>query len=675
MTYLHTNAPYLSEYNEWLMERLKTIDSSSVEAVRAGGDVLFKLADEEGNEFYTASVYDPKYEAEQFLDGVNFDNTGFILIGMGSSAIVKSILEHKTETAWVLIIEKDTALVKKFLEEVDLSPYLEGKLQRIIILTDFVGELSEVLNTYITSMIGYYFLRTDILRTFASYRRDAAFYDLMTDTIINHLRTHMTAMGNSLDDTLKGMTNELRNLPVALNSHKLSDLRNAYKGKPIICVASGPSLDKQLPLLKRAKGKALIICAESAFRVLLKNGISPDIVCILERGENSYELSIKGADIPADTALMGLTLMDPRIPRGWNPYVIPVFKENIVHSRLMNHSLGDRGTLYNGISVAHLNYSLAQYLGGCPIVFIGQDLAYSDDGETHSKHSFYADDSDMDISEEQRKQIHNSLKEDTAFFNKTVYLDGYYGGKVKSRELWRQFLYWMEHLIHYLPAPLVINATEGGADIRGTIKMPFQEVVERYCKDKTTSIPELFAGLPPIDSAAETESHVRSMLDFFGRQLGDMSRVSEHAEEVLGAIRQLQDELAEHPDGGIDFLAIKAGRVLRNVELLLKDVLKQPFLIFFFRPLISNYHVKMNPISRVSSIDRLQAILTHQSYLLRRIVEGTRQVADVYTEGTREAIRDLGLDCQQFELDIQDTWALPDLDIGEELDDAAGNHC
>lgn len=666
MTYYERNVTFLTEYNEWLLHQMEQINCNEVEYIRVGDDIVFKLADEQGNEFYTASIYDPIYEAVQFLDGVNFDNTGYILMGMGSSAIVKQILENKTEAAWVLIIEKDTALVKKFLEEIDLSPYLEGRLQRVIILTDLMDNLSVVLNEYLISLVGYYFLRTDLLRTFSSYRRDAEFYEYAIDTIVKHLRTHMTSLGNSLEDTLIGMGNELKNVPVALTSYRMKDLKDKYKGKPIICVASGPSLDKQMSLLKKVKGKALIICAESAFRVLLKNGISPDVVCILERGTNSYDLSIKGLEIPGDTALVGLTLMDERIPRAWNPYVVPVFKENISHSRLMNEALGDLGTLYNGSSVAHLNYSLAQHLGGDPIIFIGQDLAYSVEGVTHSKDSFYIDQTDVEMTTEQRKQIQDSLQDNQIFFNRTVYIDGYYGGKVKSRELWRQFLHWMEHMISVLPAPLVINATEGGADIKGTEKMTFSEATDLYCKEPIASIPELFRELPALPFEQQLHDKLRNMIDFFNDRLGEMERLSQFAEEIMWSIEQLQKELADSQEGAIEFLELKAGRILRNVEYLLKDVLKEPFFTFFYQPLISNYHAKMNPISRVTSIERLQQILTHQHYFLKRVVEGKNQVLNVYDKGIRQAVLELGCDSEELYLDAKPKWELPDYIEGEE---------
>ncbi|WP_419877937.1 motility associated factor glycosyltransferase family protein [Brevibacillus centrosporus] len=651
MSYYDSNVQYLMEYNQLLLNHMETVRTNHIESIQVGQDFVYKMVDNQGMEFYSGSIYDPQFEATQFLDKVNFDNTAYVLLGMGSTAIVKQILENKTEASWVLIIEKDTALVKKFLEEVDLSPYLEGKLQRLLILTESVGDISTVLNTLFVSLIGYYFFQTDLLRTFATFRKDTLYYEEVIHELVNHLRNHMTSMGNSLEDTLLGMENELKNVPIALKSHRLTELKEKYRNKPIICVASGPSLDKQLPLLKSIKGKALIICAESAFRVLLKNGIEPDVVCILERGANSYDLSIKGLEIPKHTALIGLSLMDSRIPKSWNEYVVPIFKENISHSRLMSEALGDMGTLYNGNSVAHLNYSLANYFGGAPIVFIGQDLAYSEEGSTHSKDSFYVDQSDVEMSIEQRNQIKESLQDDKSFLNREVYLDGYYGGKVKSRELWRQFLFWMEHLIVVQPSALIINATEGGVDIKGTQKMPFKEVVERYCQEPIETVPEIFSSLPSVPVEGQLREKVSNMIDFFNKQLGEFERISRFAEEVLDAANMLQKELEQQEK--VELLEGKASRILRNVEQILKDILSDPFITFFLRPLLSNYHVKINPISRVTSVDRLQKIITHQCYFLNRLVKGKEQVFQVYEKGIKQIVIELGYDPEEFYLEVK----------------------
>ncbi|GAA4718713.1 motility associated factor glycosyltransferase family protein [Brevibacillus fulvus] len=670
MTYFQTNKQFLMEYNQWLCEFMEeSIQTDSVECLRINDNILFKLQDQDESEFYTASIYDPEYEATQFLDGVNFDNTAYILMGVGSSAIIKQILKNKTEASWFFIIEKDTKLVKKLLEEIDFTPYLEGKLQRVVFITGDMEDVEKVILVYINSLVGYYFLQTDILRTFATFRIDREFYEEVTQLLINTIRTHMTSMGNSINDTLMGIRNELRNVPIALKSHRLQELKDAYKGKPIICVASGPSLDKQIPLLRQVKGKALIICAESALRVLLRNGITPDIVGILERGPNSYEISIQDLEIPEETALMGLMVMDERIPRAWNKHVVPVFKDNIAHSRILSKALGDMGTLYNGNSVAHLNFSIAHYFGGSPIVLIGQDLAFSEEGATHSKDSLYMLHADPQVLENERKQLQEGLREDVGFFDRTVYLDGYYGGKVRSKELWRQFLSWMEHLIAVLPTPLVINATEGGAYIRGAVNMPFQEVVEIYCQEPIVSIPELFSQLPPVSVESDLKERLVNMIDALNEELSIMEQVSQFAEEILRDAEQLQHELAVDA-GKVFLLDMRAGRIMRNVEKLLKQVLKKPLLMFFFRPLLSNYHVKMNPISRVSSVERLQLILTHQTYFLKRLIEAKKEVFEVYEDGVRFAVTELGFDPDELSLNVQPKWEVLDEEEDEQMEEA-----
>ena len=55
--------------------------------------------------------------------------------------------------------------------------------------------------------------------------------------------------------------------------------------------------------------------------------------------------------------------------------------------------------------------------------------------------------------------------------------DGYYGGKVWSRGDWMNFLRWFENAIHIYSDRQVINATEGGARIKGTSQRSLKEII------------------------------------------------------------------------------------------------------------------------------------------------------------------------------------------------------
>jgi hypothetical protein len=615
--YLESNLTYLSEYNAPLIEELKTMNQEDVEILHVGDEFIFKLQDLHGKEFYTGSIYDPVYEADVFLKDVNFDNTGYLVLGLSSSAIIKKILERKTETAWVFVVERDIRIIKKFLEEVDLSVYFEGKPNRLVFFYGDESQTKRFLSGFIHSLVGFYFLQAEVLKTFVAYRLYADYYQHILEYFRDTLKNHVFNIGNNLEDTRMGIKNEIRNLKHVFHRPRFRDLKDKYKGKPIICVATGPSLDKQLPLLKEVKGKALIICAESALRVLLRNGIVPDIVCILERIENSFNLSVKGVDIPEETVLVGLTVIDPRIFDYWPKYFVPVFKENLVNSRFINRSLGDFGEIYCGNSVAHMCYMLANHLGGDPIILIGQDLAYSEEGATHSKDSFYNEEAAQDIDENIRKQIQHSLSNE-GLHNKVVYLDGYYGGKVRSRLLWQQFLIWFEHHVE-MSSALTINATEGGVHIKGTERRPFKEVIKQYCTDFILPVPNILKDLET--EQARSQELLENLTESFDKLKEKMKSIRDYAEENINFLKKLMEEL----DKGIEtsfLLEMKLSRILAHNEQLVKEILVNEYISFYLRPLVAYMHIKINPISRIHSIERAKEVLKIQLWFLENVKEG-----------------------------------------------------
>ncbi|EOH7148894.1 6-hydroxymethylpterin diphosphokinase MptE-like protein, partial [Campylobacter coli] len=81
------------------------------------------------------------------------------------------------------------------------------------------------------------------------------------------------------------------NLPQMITHPTYKELLNKRKGlsKTAIIVSTGPSLTKQLPLLKKYQNKATIFCADSSYPILAKHNIKPDYVCMLERTELTAE--------------------------------------------------------------------------------------------------------------------------------------------------------------------------------------------------------------------------------------------------------------------------------------------------------------------------------------------------------------------------------------------------
>lgn len=83
----------------------------------------------------------------------------------------------------------------------------------------------------------------------------------------------------------------MQNLPALLEGASVEGMQT-YFGEhldtevPAIIVSAGPSLDKNIRMLKRAKGHAFLIGVDSALKALLREEIRPDIAISIDPGKN-----------------------------------------------------------------------------------------------------------------------------------------------------------------------------------------------------------------------------------------------------------------------------------------------------------------------------------------------------------------------------------------------------
>jgi hypothetical protein len=608
----------LKELNPTLEADLKEIDISKVESVIVEDEIVYKFSDEKNREFFGGSIFSPSFESQSYLEEINLDNTGYVQLGISNTALIRQLLKGKTETAYYIIVEKDLALIKHFLTYTDLTLLINLECQRLLFVYGEIEKAEIHIKLIVYSLVGYYLVQPEIINTYKARKKDLAYY-LEIISIFKHvLVNHIWNMGNNINDTLIGIDNELKNIKYLLSTPALKDLKGMYKGIPAICVSSGPSLDKQLPYLKEMQGKAIIISAESAFKALLKNDIIPDFVCVLERGENSYTFSFKGVEIPRKTRLVGLSLIDPKIYEMWEKQSIVCLKDNLVHSMLLNKAI-DKGSFISGNSVAHLNFMLAGYLGASTIVLIGQDLAFSDDGSHHSNETPYSQ-----LSKEEEEKF--SLTMDN---NKVVYLDGYYGGKVKSKDVWKQFLYWFEHLIPVVEGE-VLNCTEGGANIKGAKNIPFQQFVERYRDNQSEIFTDRIDKINKITNLNEDWSNADK---FFEEIVSKYIKLIEDSNQQLDGIEVILRLLNNVP-----FEDIKDDIVtnFQETELIIRKIIDDEYMNFFYNPILSAMHAKINPISRLSSIERLVVVLSIQKQFLGDVVYFGKELIELIEKNCKE---------------------------------------
>ena len=128
--------------------------------------------------------------------------------------------------------------------------------------------------------------------------------------------------------------------------------------------------------------------------------------------------------------------------------------------------IDEYGYIGIGMSAANMAYEMVVHSRFKRCIIIGQDLAFGEDGSSHSKDAIYGAD-----------EI--KPKENKVFVTK---YGG--GGEVESTTVWKMFLNFYERDIANTPYPLeVINSTEGGARIEGSKEIPFKDAIASIPKE------------------------------------------------------------------------------------------------------------------------------------------------------------------------------------------------
>lgn len=289
----------------------------------------------------------------------------------------------------------------------------------------------------------------------------------MAHEIREWLLVSLGNLGNSAHDTMLGLRQMSLMSPWIVYGSKLSSLKEEFAGRPFVVVSAGPSLAKNVDLLRDIKDRCVIVANDATALKLLDIGITPHIVCSLERGLVTYNHLIRRPVMkyPEECAKILLVCQAVCVPNTYGtwpgPKIIVGKGEIPVDKWFVEGTLG--GTVMeSGSSVAHMCLGLAQELGASSVALIGQDLAYGADGATHSDGVF----------DDGMKAYFKNIKAREGIYK----VEGALGGTVETSSLWIQFLRLFEQRAAESDID-IFDCTEGGALIRGTKIEPFKKYI------------------------------------------------------------------------------------------------------------------------------------------------------------------------------------------------------
>jgi hypothetical protein len=253
----------------------------------------------------------------------------------------------------------------------------------------------------------------------------------------------------------------LYNIKNVLESTPINYYKNKCKDIPAIVVSAGPSLSKNIHELKDIQKEFIIICGARTLKPLLDAGVVPDFVCIVDPGDVSFKFVEHCKNYHAKMVFCEVSNF-----KTVNYYEGDkiIFKEAMnfkdLSDCIFNYKIDE---LWHGGSVAHACMSFANYVGCSKIIFIGQDLAYTD----NKRHDTKAD-------------FNNSNKLDIKEDENHLYVEDIYGKKVLTSKILNFYRKGFEEYIRTCSNIEFINATEGGANIKGTKIMTLKEAINNY---------------------------------------------------------------------------------------------------------------------------------------------------------------------------------------------------
>ncbi len=438
------------------------------------------------------------------------DRAVVVVLGLGTGNVVRTV--RALTDSPVVAFEPDPGVLRKVLEH---GPTDLGGV-RVVSTVHDLGQAWESVSGHEP--------RAVLFRTpgySEAYPDDAA---ALTDTVRQLVqRTSINENTHQLRSRT-WIVDLIANLKWLTTAPAFTSLEGLLKGVPAFIVGSGPSLEKNVELLKVARRKGLVLSANSAARALAASDVEPQVVACIE----SIDVSHRLADLPfIDRVVRAFSLAaHPRVLETGKGPLLHIHEGIAEISVPLEPLVGGRGLAVCG-SVTTILLSLAERLGCSPIVLVGQDLAYTD-GHPYAAGTGY-ESSRANVSRETgtialdwNQEVHDAHGDSQgAMFDRELLYEverwgG--GGTVPTGAGFNAVRAWFETAAVVLgaarPDLALVNSTEGGARIAGFVEKPLADVVAAL-PDRSVSA----EGLASDARAAGRTVPVERVIEWLDHQL------------------------------------------------------------------------------------------------------------------------------------------------------------
>ncbi|EOC7456321.1 6-hydroxymethylpterin diphosphokinase MptE-like protein [Campylobacter coli] len=381
----------------------------------------------------------------------------FICIyGIGNALLIKNLAKHYKH---LFVFESEIELFILALSTIDLSEELcSGKIYLVDIEEERV-DIQLLILFDMKDMFEYLSLYEMFVNNVYYKKFYEDIWHKADELCEKNIKVVIRNLGSNSDLSFECYSHLLQNIPSMLESIPFQRILSQRKNKfeNAIVVSAGPSLAKQLPLLKACQDKAVIFCADGALSMLEKEGIVPDYVTNLDFTDLAMKFFQNKENKTSLNVLSCAT--HPSLVHFLDNKSV-VLRDDPLYQRF---NLNDFGYIDTGTHVSHFSYTLALALGFKNIIMIGQDLAFDEEGNSHSK--------GFDFGEKFSGEENIDKLKVPAYAGK---------GEVLTHITWNDYRIKLEYLFACNEQKAKFyDATEGGARINFTEELSFKECCEK----------------------------------------------------------------------------------------------------------------------------------------------------------------------------------------------------
>lgn len=444
-------------------EKYTKDDLEIIPEISWDGEMIFRIKKED-RVLYLEGKRNTREPVQMWLErlGEVHKYAPVFLFGTGNGSYLKALIHNTQKEVNVVVYEPSVTIFLTMLEKIDLSEEIEDRPIAFIIEGLNENEYKPVMHKVLVYE-NLEFLKEEIHPNYKEFFADKLIEKVkILQKQVESMFVQINTGTKMSSELAKNILCNMKYICEGYNTKKLSEVV-PYQGAAIL-VSAGPSLNKNIHELKKAKNKAFILAVDTAIKPLIRAGIVPDAFVTIDAKKPLHLVDIEGAEnIPviAPTSAANAILEHQKAKKifYFDGYMIPF------HIYLMNGKIFP--DVSSGGSVACSGLSLLYKMGFDTIILMGQDLAYTGN-KSHADGTFQET-----MPEENTKNM--------------IMVKANDGGKLPTRTDFKIYLDWFGMYIKGMKEHRnvrVINATEGGAYIEGTEISALKDIIAEVCHEE-----------------------------------------------------------------------------------------------------------------------------------------------------------------------------------------------